>query len=69
MWGKIALIFKALSVAGILANDLPAALADGKITVDEMVALIKKLLGVFDLPVEIEVPDDLLGQELRIKEV
>jgi len=69
MWGKIALIFKALEVAGILATDLPAALADGKITIDEMVNIVKKLLAIFDLPVAIEVPDDLRVQELRVKEV
>jgi len=64
------LIFKALSIAGILATDLPAALADGKITVDEMTAIMGKMLAVFDIPMEIEVPEAAMGaQELMVKEV
>jgi len=66
--GKFILIFKALSVAGVLATDLPAALSDGKITIDEMVSIIKKLLGIFDLPVLIEIPDELKDLTVSIKE-
>ena len=60
-------IFKGLQVAGTLATKVPAIIADGKVTVDEMVDLTTTILTIFEVPVSFEVPDELRAMTIGAK--
>lgn len=60
-------IFKGISAVGIIMEKLPQILEDGKISVDEMVDLVTSLLGIFDVPVSFDIPDEITGQIIGAK--
>lgn len=54
-------VLKGFSVVGIISGKIPAILADGKITIEEMTDLTKSILEVFDVPVQFDIPSELKG--------
>lgn len=63
-WGWIG---KAFTVLGIVSAKIPAIMADGKISIDEMVDLTTSILAVFDVPFVFEIPDEIKGTSLAAR--
>jgi hypothetical protein len=62
------LMFTGQKIMAILTDTVPTALADGKLTIDEITDLVKKILSVFEINAEIKVPDDMKGKYLDVVE-
>lgn len=60
-------IGKAFTVLGIVSGKIPAIMADGKVTVAEMVDLATSILTVFDVPLVFDVPDEIKGTEIAAR--
>lgn len=54
-------VTRAMSITGILMTQLPAIVADGKISVEEMSQLIVSICQACGWKVELEIPDSLKG--------
>ena len=58
---------RAVEIGLVLGRKVPDAIADGKITLDEMVDLTKEICAVGGWKLEIELPEEFLGVELGVK--
>jgi len=58
---------RGITVAGLLAVELPKILADGKVTVKEMTDFFVKVAGVFGFPVSLDIPTDMNNFEFSAK--
>lgn len=65
-WLKV--LMTGQKVMGVLTETVPTALEDGKLTIDEVVNLVKKILDIFEINAEISVPEDLHGKYLDVIE-
>uniref|UniRef100_A0A6M3JVC5 Uncharacterized protein n=1 Tax=viral metagenome TaxID=1070528 RepID=A0A6M3JVC5_9ZZZZ len=69
-WGiVIAWLTKGMAVMGILMVDLPAALSDGKLTIQEMANIMAKVALVFGITLEINVPAELMAKAVAVTAV
>jgi hypothetical protein len=64
--GMIDMVITGKKVYDIITENIPQKLEDGKLTVDEMAALIKEICETFDIKAEITVPEDLKDKYLDI---
>ena len=55
------------AVAGILFTELPAALADNKLTMRELASVLENICKAMDWPIEIEVPAEIAEIAATIK--
>lgn len=65
----IAWLTKGMAVMGILMVDLPAALSDGKLTIQELVGIMVKIARVFGIELQIDVPPDLMAKAVAVTAV
>lgn len=59
-------LIRAMEAAGFLIPWFASAMADGKISVDEMAELVKALARIFKIRVEIEIPEKVQGALLGV---
>ena len=58
---------RAFALASLLAVYVPQIMADGKITVDELVEMTKKVCEIGNWKLSIDLPENLKGTSLNAK--
>lgn len=58
---------RAFQVVGMLSAALPQMVADGKITVDEIVQLFVQLAAICNWDIEIDVPEEVKNSVIGVK--
>jgi hypothetical protein len=59
---------KAIRTVAVVGNWSLSALADGKVTVEEVVKLVRELGNVYEFDLEFDVPFDVAESAIGVKE-